>query len=98
MEAWLENSECERDGLVEHCQMLGIADTERPFITGMSPTLTLKFWQPITVAFILQKENSFTRGCVISDQVGLGKTYEALAAVLIVSFFSFPSSKEQNAG
>ena len=88
MEGWLENAECERDGLAEHCQLLNIRDFKKPFIAGMSPTLILKFWQPIAVAFILEKERSFMRGCIIADQVGLGKTFEVLAALLIVSFLT----------
>lgn len=86
MESWLENAECERDGLATHCQSLNITDLRKPFIRGMSPTLTLKFWQPIAVAFILEKEKFFTKGCLTSDQVGLGKTFELLAALLVVSF------------
>lgn len=96
MEGWLENSECERDGLAEHCKMLNIANVDKPYITGMSPTLTLKFWQPIAVAFILIKEDTFTKGCIISDQVGLGKTFEALAAVLMVRFLSSRLSSHEN--
>ena len=86
IENWLENAECERNGLATHCQSLNITDSRKPFIRGMSPTLTLKFWQPIAVAFILEKEKSFMKGCLISDQVGFGKTLELLAALLVVSF------------
>lgn len=103
-ESWLENAECERNGLAKHFQSLNIADPKKPYIIGMSPTTTLIFWQPIAVAFILGKERSFMKDCVINDQAGLGKTFEILTASLffvifqaIVVLISFLSSKEKNA-
>ena len=57
-----------------------------PRIPGMHLNITLKWWQVVGVDGIINiKAKGLIRGCVLTDKVGLGKTYKIAGTMLVVS-------------
>jgi hypothetical protein len=83
---WLDNIDYQREDHIRACQLLNIADETIPRMKSMLRSLTLKFWQPVCIAALIDMmEIDFMKGAILSDSVGLGKTWEALGVILHVS-------------
>ncbi|PYI32049.1 hypothetical protein BP00DRAFT_342443, partial [Aspergillus indologenus CBS 114.80] len=70
----------------EACQNLNIENEEYPQIPEMRPKAILKEWQPVAVDRLNQiRQNGLTRGAILADAVGLGKSWEALALMMHIA-------------
>lgn len=64
--------------------LLGISTKSRmPRIEGMPLSVSLRFWQPIGIATLIQFGNHF-KGALLADIMGLGKTVQIIGHLLAV--------------
>lgn len=83
---WLDNIDYQRKDHISACQLLNIADETIPRMKSMLTSATLKFWQPVCIAALIDMmEIDFMKGAILADSVGLGKAWEALGVILYVS-------------
>jgi SNF2 family DNA or RNA helicase len=83
---WLDNEMFQWDNHEEACRNLGISDASNPRLPGMVRSAILKFWQPCAIWRIVEiMLSKKTRGAILADSVGLGKTWEGIGVILAVS-------------
>lgn len=87
---WFDNVLYQREDHDAACELLHIPnhnpDTLR--MPGMAQSKTLKYWQPVATKAIIDIQRSGTRGCVLGDMVGIGKTWIVMCWLLHVSIYS----------
>ncbi|KAB8248453.1 hypothetical protein BDV35DRAFT_162042 [Aspergillus flavus] len=81
-EKWLDNEILQPDNHEQACERWGILGPASPRLPGMVRRAVLKFWQPCAnrriMEIMLSKQ---TRGGMIADSMGLGKTWEAIGVI-----------------
>ncbi|KAL1643463.1 hypothetical protein SLS58_004822 [Diplodia intermedia] len=75
-ESYLDNLDYERQGRIQACQALGIANPDKPRIPGMRLSATLEPWQPAGIKALVDFEEGPLSGGILADLVGFGKTWE----------------------
>ena len=86
---YFDNTDYQREDLRESCELLGIPWAGKQTVyrmDGMSLSQTLKFWQPPAIKALIEWGFAdWTRGCILADDVGLGKTWTVICYLLYVS-------------
>ncbi|KAF3480369.1 uncharacterized protein GIQ15_05716 [Arthroderma uncinatum] len=77
-EKWLDNQDLQRQGHDEACKVLGIPNPSIPRLPGMPVSAKFEFWQPLAVKALKEFERGYLRGGILADEVGIGKTFEAI--------------------
>ncbi|KAK2865298.1 hypothetical protein FQN49_003714 [Arthroderma sp. PD_2] len=77
-EKWIDNQELQRQGHGEACEALGIPNPGIPRLPGMPISAKFEFWQPLAVKALKEFEKGYLRGGILADEVGIGKTFEAI--------------------
>ncbi|PYH34632.1 uncharacterized protein BO87DRAFT_435891 [Aspergillus neoniger CBS 115656] len=85
-QSWLNNEQFQRDNHEEACEKLDISDPKTPHLKGMVGSAILKFWQVVAVWWLIEiMASRLTKGAILADAVGLGKTYEAIAFIIALT-------------
>ncbi|OAL72224.1 hypothetical protein A7D00_3222 [Trichophyton violaceum] len=77
-EKWIDNKDLQRQGHPEACKALGIPNPDIPRLPGMLVSAKFEFWQPLAIKAIKEFEEGYLRGGILADEVGIGKTFEAI--------------------
>ncbi|EEQ31909.1 hypothetical protein McanMca71_007218 [Microsporum canis] len=77
-EKWIDNQDLQRQGHGEACSALGIPNPDIPRLPGMPVSAKFEFWQPLAVKALKEFEEGYLRGGILADEVGIGKTFEAI--------------------
>ncbi|EFE36072.1 uncharacterized protein ARB_05009 [Trichophyton benhamiae CBS 112371] len=77
-EKWIDNKDLQRQGHPEACKALGIPNPDIPRLPGMLVSAKFEFWQPLAIKAIKEFEEGYLRGGILADDVGIGKTFEAI--------------------
>ncbi|EZF35706.1 hypothetical protein H109_04009 [Trichophyton interdigitale MR816] len=77
-EKWIDNKDLQRQGHPEACRALGIPNPDIPRLPGMLVSAKFEFWQPLAIKAIKEFEEGYLRGGILADDVGIGKTFEAI--------------------
>lgn len=82
-QSWLNDPAYQCKNHSEACHNLGIVDEQYLQIPGMRQNAVLEEWQPVAVHRLNQiRRMGLTRGAILADAVGLGKSWEALALMM----------------
>lgn len=73
-EAWLENTQLQRDDLHDACAYIGIDNPSVLRMPGMRLSEALYFWQRSGVKAMHEMINGPNGGALLADEVGSGKT------------------------
>jgi SNF2 family DNA or RNA helicase len=86
-EKWADDMDLQRDNTEEAYLNLGILpNANPPKMPGMRPNIALEHWQPLVANAMLESlKDPLLTGHLNADDVGLGKTFEAIAFLLKVS-------------
>jgi SNF2 family DNA or RNA helicase len=79
---WVDNKDYQRADYIGACKYLGIENPNLPHIEGLYLSCKFDFYQPTAIEAMVDFENSPIHGGVLAEDVGLGKTVEAIGLLL----------------